>query len=75
MKNDGGVKSSNSSDMLYFGIIDILTEYNSIKKMEYFGKALIYCSNKMSCVPPGKYQDRFINYMKKKFENDIDNNL
>jgi hypothetical protein len=49
------------------GIIDILTEYNCTKKFEYYTKLFLYCSNKMSCVPPGQYKARFLDYMRSKF--------
>jgi hypothetical protein len=49
------------------GIIDILTEYNCAKKFEYYAKMFMYCSTKMSCVPPSKYKIRFLDYMKSKF--------
>jgi hypothetical protein len=49
------------------GIIDILTEFNTFKKMEYVCKAIGYCSNKMSCVPPNAYKNRFNNYIATRF--------
>ena len=49
------------------GIIDILTEFNSFKKMEYVVKAIGYCSNKMSCIPPKSYKNRFFDYISSRF--------
>ncbi len=63
---DGGVKSIINSEIYYFGIIDILTEYNCFKRFEYVSKMIFYMSKKMSCVPPIYYQTRFFNYMKQK---------
>ncbi len=53
--------------MYFVGIIDILTEYNCAKKIEYISKLVYYCSTKMSCIPPTAYRKRFIEYMKDKF--------
>ena len=49
------------------GIIDILTEFNSFKKMEYVVKAVRYCSNSMSCIPPLSYKNRFNEYIASRF--------
>ena len=64
---DGGIKSENNEEIYYIGIIDILTNYNCKKTIEYIFKKIRYCSNTMSCVPPSDYQERFIQYMKTKF--------
>ena len=45
------------------GIIDILTEYNCIKSFEHFFKLIGSCSQKMSCVPPLTYMNRFNKYI------------
>ena len=60
---DRGIISSNGEKIYYFGIIDILTEYGIVKKAEHFCKMIRYCSENMSCIPPKKYKERFINYM------------
>ena len=60
---DGGIMSPTGDKVYYIGIIDILTEYNFFKKTEHFCKMIRYCSEKMSCIPPQKYRDRFIDYM------------
>ncbi|CDW73973.1 phosphatidylinositol-4-phosphate 5-kinase family protein [Stylonychia lemnae] len=61
------------SDGIYFtedgnayiaGIIDILTEYNSRKRIEYSYKRLKYGSS-MSCLPPQLYAKRFQDFMRK----------
>ncbi len=64
--NDGGVYSEDRDEIYYFGIIDILTNYNFVKKMEYALKTVRYFSHQMSCVPPSDYQERFIQYMRRK---------
>ena len=60
---DGGIASEDQNEIYYVGIIDILTEYNCKKSTEHFFKMIYYCSQKMSCVAPPLYRDRFINYM------------
>lgn len=67
LQPDGGVRSITNSDIYYFGIIDILTDYSCFKSFEYASKMLFYCSKKMSCVPPDFYQRRFFNFMNEKF--------
>jgi len=66
------VRSVNTSEVYYFGIIDILTEYNCAKRVEYFSKMVFYCSKKMSCVPPDFYQRRFLDYMTQRFGNHVE---
>ena len=62
--DDGGILSENGNQIYYLGIIDILTDYGFAKQMEHFVKMMRYCSNKMSCIPPDLYSERFYNYMK-----------
>jgi len=45
------------------GIIDIFTEYNAKKKAEHFIKSLKYDEMTVSCVPPGPYGKRFVQFM------------
>ena len=54
---DGG------NEIYFMGIIDILTEYNCIKSFEHFFKLIGSCSQKMSCVPPLTYMNRFNKYI------------
>ena len=61
---DGGILSCGGDKIYYLGIIDILTEYGIMKKAEHLCKMVRYCSENMSCIPPTKYKERFINYMK-----------
>lgn len=46
-------------------MIDILTEYNTKKKMEYCFKKMIYGEG-ISAVPPDVYATRFYNFMRYK---------
>lgn len=70
---DGGMWSADRNNIYYFGIIDILTEYNCRKKAEYVVKLVGGCSNDMSCVPPEFYRDRFVNYVNTIIINNEDN--
>ena len=72
---DGGILSSNKNRVYYFGIIDILTEFNKAKHLEYFFKRIRYCSDKMSCIPPIDYKDRFYNYLNTVFQKKKPNSL
>ena len=81
---DGGIFSENKKRIYYFGIIDILTEFNNIKNLEYLYKKVRYCSENMSCIPPIFYKARFFNYLnnvvfpqqeRKSLEIKSDNNL
>lgn len=46
-QNDGGMANYNGEKIYFLGIIDILTEYNTKKKMEHFFKSIKY-GNKIS---------------------------
>ena len=72
---DGGILSSNKDRIYYLGIIDILTEFNKVKHLEYYYKRVRYCSNKMSCIPPIQYKERFYNYLDSVFEKEKSNYL
>lgn len=52
----------------YFGIIDILQEYNLWKRLEHFCKTKVCRRNPqdVSVIDPVKYRERFLNYMAKK---------
>ena len=69
--DDGGIKSITGNEIYYLGIIDILTEYNCKKGVEHFFKMIRYCSEKMSCIPPINYMNRFNNYMETVILNDL----
>uniref|UniRef100_A0A7S3NTI8 PIPK domain-containing protein n=1 Tax=Euplotes crassus TaxID=5936 RepID=A0A7S3NTI8_EUPCR len=57
-QDEGGIQNFNKKEIYFLGIIDILTEYNTKKKMEHFFKRLKY-GNSISCVPPDRYAKRF----------------
>ncbi|EGR34874.1 phosphatidylinositol-4-phosphate 5-kinase, putative [Ichthyophthirius multifiliis] len=76
-QNMSQIISSDNKFIYYFGIIDILTCFNNLKKIEYFTKKIIY-GNTISSVPPQQYKDRFINFIKKIFvfkQDEINNNI
>ncbi len=53
----------------YFGIIDILQEYNMRKKVEHQWKTKIQCQDKygLSAVNPKDYAQRFVDFMERAF--------
>jgi 1-phosphatidylinositol-4-phosphate 5-kinase len=67
MADNGGMLSADRTKLYYFSIIDILTEYNTKKKIEHATKAFIL-SKDISCVPPKPYADRFIKFMEQIIE-------
>jgi len=58
-----GVLSSDGTKLYFFGIIDILTHFNSKKKMEYIFKRIAYGKD-ISAVPPPRYAERFRSFIK-----------
>jgi 1-phosphatidylinositol-4-phosphate 5-kinase len=61
--DDGGIASPDGNEIYFIGIIDMLTEFTAAKSFEYLGKLIINCNHKMSCVPPKKYQERFLSFL------------
>jgi Ca2+-binding EF-hand superfamily protein len=61
----GAMLQSVDKSCLYFlGIIDILTNYELIKKkLEYWGKRCLFGAG-ISCIPPDQYATRFEQFMK-----------
>ncbi|KAL3131311.1 hypothetical protein ABBQ38_000603 [Trebouxia sp. C0009 RCD-2024] len=53
--------------VLYFGIIDILQEYNMSKRFEHSFKSLSHDGSTISAVNPRAYANRFQDFMKKVF--------
>lgn len=54
--------------VLYMGIIDILQEYNTKKKLEHAYKKLHFDPMTISVVEPKLYAKRFINFMQRVFQ-------
>ncbi|KZT66258.1 SAICAR synthase-like protein [Daedalea quercina L-15889] len=68
-QNEGGLRATDEQndnmDLIYYlGVIDILTPYNTKKKVEHFWKGLSADKHKISPVPPREYGDRFFSFMK-----------
>jgi 1-phosphatidylinositol-4-phosphate 5-kinase len=53
--------------VLYLGIIDILQEYNTTKKIEHAYKSLQFDSLSISAVDPTFYSSRFLEFIQKVF--------
>ncbi|KAF9993540.1 Phosphatidylinositol-4-phosphate 5-kinase [Entomortierella chlamydospora] len=66
--DDGGLLSTNErneqgQDLYYLGIIDILTPYNYVKKIEHLWKSLSQDKHAISAVNPHEYAQRFLSFM------------
>lgn len=46
--------------MYYIGIVDVLQEYNSAKKIEILAKGLFNDRREISVVPPREYASRLV---------------
>ncbi|CAH1445188.1 unnamed protein product [Lactuca virosa] len=53
--------------VLYLGIIDILQEYNTRKKIEHAYKSVLHDPMSISVAPPKFYSNRFFKYLEKVF--------
>ncbi|KAF8842465.1 SAICAR synthase-like protein [Paxillus ammoniavirescens] len=68
-QDEGGLQATDEANeamdtLYYLGVIDILTPYSGIKKLEHFWKGLSADRHKISPVPPNEYADRFFAFMK-----------
>ncbi|EEP75695.1 phosphatidylinositol-4-phosphate 5-kinase its3 [Uncinocarpus reesii 1704] len=66
--DEGGLMSTHENgnpgeEIYYLGVIDCLTHYGMIKKMEHFWKGLSHNKTQISPIPPVAYGDRFINFV------------
>ncbi|KAI8364649.1 uncharacterized protein BYT42DRAFT_506166 [Radiomyces spectabilis] len=66
---DGGFHSTNEAneetDTIYFmGVIDILTPYNYVKKLEHVWKSMTQDKDGISAVHPVQYGERFMHFIK-----------
>ena len=67
-RDDGGIRASHedgsAGEMIYYlGVIDCLTHYGFVKRIEHFYKGLKDNRTQISPVPPQQYGDRFINFI------------
>ncbi|KAI0800032.1 SAICAR synthase-like protein [Fomes fomentarius] len=68
-QDEGGLRATDELNepmdtIYYLGVIDILTPYNTFKKVEHFWKGLSADRHKISPVPPIEYAGRFFSFMK-----------
>ncbi|KAM0750586.1 SAICAR synthase-like protein [Meredithblackwellia eburnea MCA 4105] len=68
-QDEGGIRATgdNNEDLqviYYLGIIDILTPYGILKKLEHFFRGLKHDKHMISAVPPQEYGDRFMSFIK-----------
>lgn len=66
--DDGGCPGQlpdgrSSNEVYYFGVIDILTEFNAKKKLESTWKSIRYDKKSISAVNPKAYGERFIRFL------------
>ncbi|KAF3005041.1 Phosphatidylinositol-4-phosphate 5-kinase [Curvularia kusanoi] len=66
--DDGGFQATHEDDrpgeeIYYLGIIDCLTHYSLIKRMEHFFKGLANTESQISAIPPERYGDRFLKFI------------
>lgn len=67
--DDGGFRATHENslpgeEIYYLGIIDCLTHYGMVKKIENFFKGLSHDRGQISPIPPESYGDRFIAFIK-----------
>eukprot|EP00438_Fugacium_kawagutii_P002769 Skav202253 [mRNA] locus=scaffold1417:305044:308776:+ [translate_table: standard] len=62
-----GLLSEDRRTIYFMGIIDILTPYDEMKKLEHSFKALRHDWRGVSCCPPPFYASRFCNFLDKAF--------
>ncbi|GAA5898810.1 hypothetical protein JCM8208_005402 [Rhodotorula glutinis] len=68
-QDEGGMRASGDSNedlgaIYYLGIIDILTPYTFVKRLEHFFKGFQHNKHMISAVPPREYGDRFLAFVK-----------
>ncbi|KAH7322754.1 hypothetical protein B0I35DRAFT_187054 [Stachybotrys elegans] len=67
-QDDGGLRATHENnspaeEIYYLGVIDCLTHYGMIKKIEHFWKGLSSDRTQISALPPDQYGDRFYNFV------------
>ncbi|KAK4140439.1 uncharacterized protein C8A04DRAFT_32024 [Dichotomopilus funicola] len=67
-QDDGGFRATHEDntpgeEIYYLGVIDCLTHYGMIKKIEHFWKGLSSDRSQISALPPHEYGERFINFI------------
>jgi hypothetical protein len=64
-KKGSFIENTSGDSHFYIGIIDALTPFNAFKRSEYLVKR-IFQGKGISCLPPQKYKERFIDFMSEK---------
>ncbi|KAI5467987.1 hypothetical protein BGZ63DRAFT_478555 [Mariannaea sp. PMI_226] len=67
-QDDGGFRATHednspADEIYYLGVIDCLTHYGMIKKIEHFWKGLSNDKTQISALPPAQYGDRFYHFI------------
>ncbi|KAL2141092.1 hypothetical protein VTI28DRAFT_2890 [Corynascus sepedonium] len=67
-QDDGGFRATHEDnapgeEIYYLGVIDCLTHYGIVKKIEHFWKGLSSDRSQISALPPHEYGERFINFI------------
>ncbi|OLN97690.1 Phosphatidylinositol 4-phosphate 5-kinase its3 [Colletotrichum chlorophyti] len=67
-QDDGGFQATHednspAEEIYYLGVIDCLTHYGMIKKIEHFWKGLTSDKTQISALPPEQYADRFFHFV------------
>ncbi|KIW20041.1 hypothetical protein PV08_00616 [Exophiala spinifera] len=65
---DGGIRATHEDgqggdSVYYLGVIDCLTHYGIIKRIEHFWKGLSAPRTQISPIPPQAYGERFLNFV------------
>ncbi|PKI85135.1 1-phosphatidylinositol-4-phosphate 5-kinase [Malassezia vespertilionis] len=67
-QDEGGFRSTNQHNedtnyLYYFGIIDLFTQYNVVKRCEHVWKSILYNPRLISPVNPVQYGNRFVRFL------------
>ncbi|ROT38370.1 SAICAR synthase-like protein [Sodiomyces alkalinus F11] len=67
-QDDGGLRATHednspAEEIYYLGVIDCLTHYGMVKKIEHFLKGLTSDRTQISALPPDEYGDRFYRFV------------
>ncbi|OAA65239.1 Phosphatidylinositol-4-phosphate 5-kinase [Niveomyces insectorum RCEF 264] len=67
-QDDGGFQATHQNntsaeEIYYLGVIDCLTHYGIVKKIEHFWKGLSHDRSQISALPPQQYGERFLKFM------------
>lgn len=68
-QDEGGMRATGDHNeelgvIYYLGIIDILTPFTFVKRLEHFFKGLKHNKHMISAVPPREYGERFLSFIK-----------